>query len=206
MIHERRWLVKAGKTTGRRRHRWSAPPGRPFAGIGRRGSQEDGRHKPSSVVAPRGGGPGSFIWDPDCSEPQAAYPGLGRDRQPLVPYLALLRVGFAVRPLLPAARCALTAPFHPCLCPAGPSAVCSLWHFPSPRDARALPGTLPCGARTFLRPASPADSRRRSLSPSSWSPMMAPTGFRWPVPAGSRRPAGQGPLAGPAPVRSENHV
>ena len=32
----------------------------------------------------------------------------------------------------------------------GPSAVCSLWHFPSPRDARALPGTLPCGVRTFL--------------------------------------------------------
>ena len=35
--------------------------------------------------------------------------------------------------------------------PGGPSAVCSLRHFPSPRDARALPGTLPCGARTFLR-------------------------------------------------------
>jgi hypothetical protein len=32
----------------------------------------------------------------------------------------------------------------------GPSAVCSLLHFPSPRGARALPGTLPCGARTFL--------------------------------------------------------
>jgi hypothetical protein len=35
--------------------------------------------------------------------------------------------------------------------PGGPSAVCSLRHFPSPRDARGLPGTLPCGARTFLR-------------------------------------------------------
>jgi hypothetical protein len=33
--------------------------------------------------------------------------------------LALLRVGFAVPPLLPVARCALTAPFHPCLCPRG---------------------------------------------------------------------------------------
>src|SRR5690606_33813936 len=33
---------------------------------------------------------------------------------------------------------------------AGPSAVYSLLHFPSPCDARALPGTLPCGARTFL--------------------------------------------------------
>jgi len=69
--------------------------------------------------------------------------------------LALLRVGFAVRPRLPGARCALTAPFHPYLCDprerAPPSAVCSLWHFPSSRDARALPGTLPCGARTFLQ-------------------------------------------------------
>src|SRR5690606_1935675 len=34
--------------------------------------------------------------------------------------------------------------------PKEPSAVCFLLHFPSPYDARALPGTLPCGARTFL--------------------------------------------------------
>ena len=33
---------------------------------------------------------------------------------------------------------------------AGPSAVYSLLHFPSARAAQALPGTLPCGARTFL--------------------------------------------------------
>ena len=32
----------------------------------------------------------------------------------------------------------------------GGSAVCSLWHFPSPCGAQALPGTLPYGARTFL--------------------------------------------------------
>src|SRR3546814_15895655 len=31
------------------------------------------------------------------------------------PYLILLRVGFAVPPPLPGARCALTAPFHPYL-------------------------------------------------------------------------------------------
>jgi len=30
-------------------------------------------------------------------------------------YLILLPVGFALPPLLPAARCALTAPFHPYL-------------------------------------------------------------------------------------------
>jgi hypothetical protein len=50
----------------------------------------------------------------------------------------------------PRARCALTAPFHPCLCPCGPSAVCFLLHWPSAHAAQALPGTLPCGARTFL--------------------------------------------------------
>ena len=33
-----------------------------------------------------------------------------------------------------------------------PSAVYSLWHFPSPHDARPLAGTLPSGARTFLEP------------------------------------------------------
>ena len=32
----------------------------------------------------------------------------------------------------------------------GRSAVCSLLHFPSAHAAQALPGTLPCGARTFL--------------------------------------------------------
>ena len=47
---------------------------------------------------------------------------------------------------------------------ARPSAVCSLLHFPSPRGARALPGTLPYGARTFLR----RQSRRRSSLTRSW--------------------------------------
>ena len=38
-------------------------------------------------------------------------PGLLKARRP---YLVLLPVGFAMPPPLPAARCALTAPFHPC--------------------------------------------------------------------------------------------
>jgi len=33
---------------------------------------------------------------------------------------------------------------------ARPSAVCSLLHWPSAHAAQELPGTLPCGARTFL--------------------------------------------------------
>ena len=43
--------------------------------------------------------------------------------------------------------------------PKPPSAVCSLWHFPSPRDARALPGAVPCGARTFLERRAEASAR-----------------------------------------------
>ena len=43
------------------------------------------------------------------------------------------------------------------------SAVCFLWHFPSAHAAQALPGTLPYGARTFLR----ALLRRDSLTNSA---------------------------------------
>src|SRR5262245_11593185 len=35
--------------------------------------------------------------------------------------------------------------------PTSGAAVCFLWHFPRGRPHRALPGTLLCGARTFLR-------------------------------------------------------
>jgi len=68
--------------------------------------------------------------------------------------LALLPAGFVVPLLLPASAVGS----YPTLSPLPvrrkppPSAVCSLWHFPSPRGARGLPGTVPCGARTFLEP------------------------------------------------------
>ncbi len=85
-----------------------------------------------------------------------------------LPYLVLLQVGFTLPLMLPPARCALTAPFHPypLLLPApsgamdtAPSgelrqdsvAVCFLWHWPWARAPQELPGTLPGGARTFLR-------------------------------------------------------
>ena len=44
-------------------------------------------------------------------------------------------------------------------CARRPSAVCSLWHFPSDRSAWTLSSTLPCGVRTFLR-SKPAAARR----------------------------------------------
>jgi len=61
----------------------------------------------------------------------------------------------------PRGRCALTAPFHPCLIPpspvgsGGPSAVCFLLRFPSGRPALPLASILPCGVRTFLPPRRP---------------------------------------------------
>ena len=64
------------------------------------------------------------------------------------PYLVLLRVGFTLPLLLPIARCALTAPFHPYLIQY--KAVYFLWHWPSTHAAQPLTGTLPVGARTFL--------------------------------------------------------
>ena len=69
-----------------------------------------------------------------------------------LPYSILLRVRFTLPTLSPESRWALTPPFHHCLCPlAGSSAVCFLWHFLSDHSAWALPSTLLCGARTFLR-------------------------------------------------------
>ncbi len=55
--------------------------------------------------------------------------------------------------------CALTAPFHPYhdadtrdnAPEVNRSAVCFLLHFPDPRGRWALPTTVSCGARTFLR-------------------------------------------------------
>jgi len=41
-------------------------------------------------------------------------PKTGLGSRPRHPYSALLPVGFAVPPPSPEARCALTAPFHPC--------------------------------------------------------------------------------------------
>ena len=62
--------------------------------------------------------------------------------------------GLPSRPGRPGRWCALTAPFHPHLCPFPggnrPSAVCSLWHFPAGRPDWPLASILPCGAPTFL--------------------------------------------------------
>ena len=84
-----------------------------------------------------------------------------------IPCLALLRVGFAEPPGSPRAlvrsyRTVSPLPV-PTGRPAGPSAVCSLWHFPAGRPDWPLASTLPCGVPTFLdtdtpRRDHPADS------------------------------------------------
>ena len=71
------------------------------------------------------------------------------------------RWGLPCRRLLPATRCALTAPFHPCQhALLRTSAVCFLLHFPWARAPQGLPGTLSSGARTFL-PGAPCDAPQR---------------------------------------------
>src|SRR2546423_3714030 len=69
-------------------------------------------------------------------------------------YSVLLRVGFTEPAGLPAAGGLLPAPFH--LRRRLRAAVSFLWHSPSGHPDRALPGTLLCGARTFLDGTIPA--------------------------------------------------
>src|ERR1022692_328922 len=74
----------------------------------------------------------------------------GRLRRSL-PYLVLLQVGFAMPRVLPPARCALTAPFHPYRCRLrGHLGGIFLLHCPWAHAPQVLPGTSPDGARTFL--------------------------------------------------------
>ena len=89
-------------------------------------------------------------------EPMRAACGL---EKPMFPYLALLQVGFAVPLPLPAARCALTAPFHPCRHPNG-----GAWRFVFCGTFRRLAPPrrylAPCPAEPGLSSPPTADSRR----------------------------------------------
>src|ERR1700730_12792559 len=76
-------------------------------------------------------------------------PGLGL--LPRHPYSVLLPVGFAVPLPLPEARCALTAPFHPCRAlrnAARRSVLCGT--VPGVAPAGRYPAPHVHGARTFL--------------------------------------------------------
>ncbi len=89
-------------------------------------------------------------------------PSPGRRRPTCRPYLVLLPVGFTVPPPSPGARCALTAPFHPCR-PAEAAdrryAFCGT--FPRVTPAGRYPAPCSRGARTFLPPRGRSRSERR---------------------------------------------
>ena len=120
-------------------------------------------NKPSSVPLARGG---SFLCERRLRRRQAAYPGFRRSGPLLTPVWPCSRWGLPCRSryrsrgaLLPHRFTLACAPERAIggllsvalsIASRRPSAVCSLLHFPSPCDARGLPGTLPCGARTFL--------------------------------------------------------
>jgi hypothetical protein len=83
-------------------------------------------------------------------------------------YLVLLPVGFALPPPLPAARCALTAPFHPCR-PCDPTnghawarRYVSVALVPGVAPAGRYPAPYLRGARTFLPPPQRDKRERRA--------------------------------------------
>ena len=93
-------------------------------------------------------------------------------RPQLLPYLVLLRVGFAMpRALLPG-RCALTAPFHPYL-KLAPGAVYSLWHFPSNGLVSVLPDVI---RHTALRSSDFPPSRRAAWQMPAFAVKRRPSG------------------------------
>ena len=73
-----------------------------------------------------------------------------RCRMRLLPYLALLQVGFSVPRRVTTRAVRSYRTFSPLPQAVRPEAVYFLWHFPWARAPQALPGTLPAGARTFL--------------------------------------------------------
>ena len=78
--------------------------------------------------------------DASCNQPGRQAGKALAGNPPRHPYSVLLPVGFAVPLLLPGARCALAAPFHPCR--GNSQAVCSLWHYPWGHPRRTLSGTV----------------------------------------------------------------
>ena len=82
---------------------------------------------------------------------RAAGPGMKPAGKPVCrPYLVLLPVGFTLPLPLPAARCALTAPFHPYPRTTARRRFAFCGTFPEVTLAGRYPAPYPHGARTFL--------------------------------------------------------
>ena len=132
-----------------------------------------------------------------------------------LPYLVLLRVGFALPPVLPPARCALTAPFHPCHSPGGEGGIFSValsvgsrppgvtWHpalwspdFPPPRSVKNRDSAcLADSCRRIVCSRSPGDfkssppPRRCSCNTLIKKHIFPPGERRKPAPGAPRPPA-----------------
>ena len=126
-----------------------------------RADDRERANKPSSVPA----APGRIIsLGSALLRTSSSLPGTRSERAAPRPCLALLRVGFTVRLPLPGARCALTAPFHPCLCTPGGghrrSVLCGTFHRLTP------PGgyPAPCPAELGLSSDVKVCTRRRRSS------------------------------------------
>src|SRR5580658_3338492 len=87
-------------------------------------------------------------------------------------YLVLLPVGFSLPPPLPAARCALTAPFHPCRPPEGCRGRARRYTFcgtfPGVAPAGRYPAPYLRGARTFLSPHGGGERPSDRLATQIW--------------------------------------
>ena len=133
-----------------------------------------------SLVRARGGGESAGTPDPvpaprcrwrpsisagGCPPALAAYPGVWRAGHP-PPARPCSGWGLPSHPGHPGCWCALTAPFHPCLCRLPGhrrSVLCGT--DPAGHPDWALPSTLPYGVRTFLGRVPVASPRRARTRP-----------------------------------------
>jgi len=125
---------------------------RPAGGSRRAGGMKwESADKPGSVVDnhPSGARVAASLKRPTRKLLRAAGAG---PKARVFPYLVLLQVGFAVPSSVATDAVRSYRTLSPLPSPHRCSAwaVCSLLHCPWARAPQALPGTLPCGARTFL--------------------------------------------------------
>ena len=123
----------------------------PEGGCAAGGMKWESADKPGSVVDnhPSGACVAARLERPTRKLLRAAGTG---PKARVFPYLVLLQVGFAVPSSVATDAVRSYRTLSPLPSPhcCGAWAVCSLLHFPWARAPQALPGTLPCGARTFL--------------------------------------------------------
>ena len=117
---------------------------------------------------------------------------LGRATLIALPYLVLLRVGFAEPARSPAPLVSSYLTVSPLLASRGGPAVYSLWHFPSGFPDWTLSSTLPCGARTFL----PGPTARSGCPPAPRRLAKPIPDFLQDVSGPPHSPSGAGALGG----------